>query len=318
MRVMVFVDVEGISQIDDIRAVDWRYPELYSQAQIETTLDVNAAIRGLRAAGATEIIVADGHNARLGPDQFNVLRDRLEPNAELVRGAEWLFENAKELDAFTLIGMHCRNGTPVGFMGHTTTYFTAVKFNGEWFGEGPMLSAVAGMSGVPTILVTGDDATARENRAAMPWIETAIVKTATGRTTCDCLPGDVARAEIEAAAKRSLEKLPSMKPLVVSEPVETEVWFPSAEYADAALNIPGARRIGETAVACNSDTFVDAERFFYTALLLGGSLATSRELKTLTAADPAIAERANGNARERREAFWAGEPWITAELPSEA
>jgi D-amino peptidase len=314
---MVFVDVEGISLVDDVRAVNWRYPELYAQTQIETTLDVNAAIRGLRAAGATEIIVADGHNARLRPDQFNVLRDRLEPDVELVRGVSWLFENAKELDAFTQVGMHCRNGTPIGFMGHTTTYFTAVKFNGEWFGEGPMLSAIAGMSGVPTTLVAGDDATARENRAAMPWIETAIVKTATGRTTCDCLPGDEARAEIEAAAKRSLEKLPSMKPLVVSEPVETEVWFPSAEYADAALTIPGAHRIGETAVARYSDTFMDARKFFSAALQLGGGVSTRRTLKRLTA-DPAIAQKVHESARNYSETYWAGEPWITVEPPSEA
>jgi len=134
MCVLLLVDVEGVSRVDDVRAVSWDYPMLYAQTQIETTLDTNAAIRGLRAAGATQIIVADGHGARVRPTEFNLLPEELESGVELVRGASYL-ETAEEFDALAMVGMHCRNGTPVGFMGHTTSGFTAVRFNGEWFGE---------------------------------------------------------------------------------------------------------------------------------------------------------------------------------------
>jgi len=313
MRVMLLVDVEGVSQVDDVRAASWNYPELYAQTQIDVTLDTNAAIRGLRAAGATEIIVADGHGARVRPHNFNLLPERLEPDVKLVRGASHL-EAAKGLDALAMVGMHCRNGTPIGFMGHTTSGFTAVTFNGEWFGEVAMLAAVAGERGVPTILVTGDDATIRENHAFMPWIETAVVKTATGRTSCDCLSGDVARAQIETAARCSLEQLASMKPLVVATPVETEVWFPSLYHADLAEIIPGSRRVSETAIAQTSESFFDARRFFSTALRLASGVRASGLMKTLMD-DPETAAGIIAHHRKEQEDFWKAPPWITVELP---
>lgn len=313
MRLMLLVDVEGVSLVDDVRAVSWDYPELYAQTQIEVTLDTNAAIRGLHAAGATEIIVADGHGARARPHTFNLLPEQLEHGVELVRGASHL-ETANGLDALAMVGMHCRNGTPVGFMGHTTSGFTAVTFNGEWFGEASMLAAIAGERGVPTILVTGDDATMRENRAFMPWIETVAVKTATSRTSCDCLPGDVAREQIEAAAQRSLKQLASMKPLVVATPVETEIWFPNRYHADLAEIVPGARRVGEATITRTSESFFEARRFFSTALRLASGVRAGELMKTLLE-DPDTAARITEHSRNRQESFWRESPWITVEPP---
>ncbi len=315
MKVLLLVDLEGASLLDDTRAMIPDFPDLYAVAREEITQDTNAAIRGLRRGGATEIVVVDGHGARAWPDLFNVIPEKLEAGVELRRGAAVL-EKASGLDAVAMVGMHCRNGTPVGFLGHTTSGFTAVKFNGEWFGEVEMLAAVAGYYGVPTVLVTGDDATIREARYYMPWIEAVAVKKATGRTSCTCLPGEVTRALIEQAAERALRNLSRMQPLVITSPVVVEVFFPSARHADLAACIPRAVRSSETSLMYEADHFLEARRFFTAALRLASALGTEATLKFL-AADEATKARLSAYNREQRVAFWSAEPWIVVDLPPE-
>ncbi|MGQ9584417.1 MAG: M55 family metallopeptidase [Anaerolineae bacterium] len=315
MKVMLLIDLEGVSLLDDTRAMTPDFPELYAVAREEMTEDTNAAVRGLRKGGATEIVVVDGHGARLWPDLFNVIPEKLETGVELRRGAAAL-EKPSGLDAVAMVGMHCRNGTPVGFLGHTTSGFTAVKFNGEWFGEAEMLAAVAGYYGVPTILVTGDDATVREARHYMPWIEGVVVKKATGRISCDCFPGEVTRPLIQEAAERALRNLSQMKPLVVSPPVTTEVFFPSTRHADLAASIPRAIRSGETSLTYVADHFLEARRFFSTALRLASAVSTEATIKFL-ASDEATKARLSEYNREQRLAFWNAEPWIVVDLPPE-
>jgi D-amino peptidase len=279
------------------------------------TLDVNAAIRGLRQGGATEITVADGHGARLWPDSFNVIPEELEPGVELVRGISVL-DGTAGFDALAMVGMHCRNGTPVGFLGHTVSGFTAARFNGEWLGESEMLAAMAGHLAIPTIMVTGDDATIREASHFMPWIEGVVVKTATGRASCDCLPGDLTRSRIESAAGRALRNLSQMRPLLVSPPINVEVQFPTSAHTSQAESIPRAVRSSQTSVAYVADDFFEAYRFFSTALRLASAVGTAATLRFLTT-DEATAARLTEYKVQRSEEYWRGEPWIVVELPPE-
>lgn len=313
MKVMLVVDLEGASLLDDGRAMMRHFPELYADAREQITHDTNAAIRGLSRGGATEIIVADGHAARLWPDTFNVIPEQLESGVDLVRSAAAL-EEQRGLDALALVGMHCRNGTPLGFLGHTVSGFTAAKFNGEWFGESEMVAAVAGLAGVPTILVTGDDATIREAKQFMPWIEGAVVKIATGRASCDPLPGHVTRPRIEAAAERALQNLSQMEPFVVAPPVTAEVFFPSAAHADLAAAIPRAVRSSETSLTYVADDFLEAYRFFMAALRLATAVRTAATIQFLTS-DEATGARLVEYQRRRTEEYWAAEPWIVVDPP---
>jgi D-amino peptidase len=312
MKVMIVVDLEGAACIDDGRAMMPYFPELYAVAREEITQDVNAAVRGLRRAGATEIVVADGHGARLWPETFNVLPDKLEPEVALVRGAGALEETAG-LDAVAMVGMHCRNGTPVGFLGHTVSGFTALKINGAWFGESEMVAATAGQQRVPAILVTGDDATIVEAQHFMPWLEGVVVKVATGRASCECLPGQEARASIERGAEHALESQSRMYPLVVSRPVTAEVFFPSADHADLAASLPRAVRAGETSLTYQADDYLEASRFFMTALRLASGVRSTGEMRYLMS-DKATAARLEAYKRRRTESFWEEEPWLVADL----
>ena len=65
MRVLIMTDMEGVSGIvawEQVRGGDVMYEEgrkLYTE-------EINAAVRGARAAGATEIVVEDCHGAGKG------------------------------------------------------------------------------------------------------------------------------------------------------------------------------------------------------------------------------------------------------------
>src|SRR5579863_4469805 len=80
--------------------------------------DVNAAIRGARAAGATEILIKDGHG-----HCRNLLVDQLEPGVELVSGANagpnGMMEGVdSSYVAALLIGYHPLAGALRGMMEH--------------------------------------------------------------------------------------------------------------------------------------------------------------------------------------------------------
>jgi len=62
MRVVIFCDMEGVSCIEHWDQVS-AGTALYEQCRKLYTDEMNAAVRGARAAGAREIIVVDCHGA---------------------------------------------------------------------------------------------------------------------------------------------------------------------------------------------------------------------------------------------------------------
>jgi len=62
MRVLIMADMEGISGI-----VTWGQvtggEKMYDEGRVLYTEEINAAVRGAKAAGATEIVAVDCHGA---------------------------------------------------------------------------------------------------------------------------------------------------------------------------------------------------------------------------------------------------------------
>lgn len=89
IKVLVLYDMEGVSGATHWRQTNFRHPTEYAEGRRSLTADVNAAISGLRAAGATEILVVDGHGSQNdgAPD---VLEDQLlSPAKHLYRDTEF-------------------------------------------------------------------------------------------------------------------------------------------------------------------------------------------------------------------------------------
>ena len=126
MRVLIMSDMEGVSGIVVWDQVNGGAP-LYEECRRLYTEEINAAVRGAKAAGATEIVAVDCHGAGGGLDfQFvrpRIARPRL--HVGLPSSLEPIHRTARTgCDVALMVGMHARAGTPDGVLCHTISTTT--------------------------------------------------------------------------------------------------------------------------------------------------------------------------------------------------
>ncbi len=305
-------DLEGVSGVDDHRQVDadiTEYRELYKRARNLITEDVNAAIRGLRVGGATEIDVIDGH-AYGEPPYVNIIRDKIESGAKVIAGFEaWSPVKSfpwESYDAGVLLGYHAMAGTLDGFLSHTVSSLTAVKMNGKFVGEAEIEAWWLGHHNVPTILVIGDAAVVREAKSLLPGIEGVIVKTATSRNTVKCLPLDEARSIIQRTATSALRKLKKFKPFKLSTPIHLDIVFSSPEYANLAAEMPKSKLADNRTISYMAEDYREAWSAYSTALSL--ALAHRRRLLNKRLQESEVAKRIMEEWYKEYWHRWATEP----------
>ena len=171
MRVLIMSDMEGVSGIVVWNQVTGGDP-MFEEGRHLYTEEINAAVRGARAAGATEVVVVDCHGAGKGWSFNSLIPEKIHPDCEWVAHHGWgRYDEMWETgcDACLLIGMHARDGTPDGVLCHT---ISSVRYRNLWFnddlvGETGVNAALNGHHGVPVALVTGDAAVCREARSLL-------------------------------------------------------------------------------------------------------------------------------------------------------
>lgn len=283
IRIVLVVDMEGISGIDDYRQILGRHRQFEESGRSLITEDVNAAVRGLRAGGATEIRVVDDHGS--GGLSANIISEKLEKGVRLYQGPDLLKRLEEAMDrsvtAAVLLGFHAMVDAKDGFLTHTIDFhlIAGIKINGKPVGETALTALELAEHGIPVIMVTGDQALIREASELLPEVETVQVKTSLNRRTTKCLPLAEARKLIEKAAKRAISKIDQLKPLYIKPPYTVEISFPTKEHAELAVIIPRARRSGQTAVSYVAQNFNEGEAFINTAM----SLAARLTLRTVSA-----------------------------------
>jgi D-amino peptidase len=268
VRVHVISDIEGCAGI-----VKWAQTggdsDLYQEGRRLYTEEINAAVRGAKAAGATEIVVMDCHGAG-GDYTFNsLLPELLDPDCEFVVQNEWT-EYTQFLedgcDAALFVGMHAMAGTPDGVMSHTVSgqAWQSLKFNGTLVGETGLKAALCGTWGCPVLLVTGDRATCREATALLgDGLTTVEVKVGLGRFSARSLPALKAREVIEDGAKRALKDLKSVEPYDPGRPCEIEVAFTTPDRLVEYRNRKNVEQTGPLTIVARGDTWWDAWSGFY-------------------------------------------------------
>src|SRR3954466_5641529 len=110
MRVMLWCDMEGVAGISVWEQVNGG-AALYEEGRRLYTEEINAAVRGCKRAGATEIVAVDCHGA--GQDwTFNsFVPDLIDADCTWVSGHPWsryteILETG--CDVALMIGMHAR------------------------------------------------------------------------------------------------------------------------------------------------------------------------------------------------------------------
>ena len=242
---------------------------LYEEGRRLYTQEINAAVRGAKAAGATEIVVMDCHGAGKGWTFNSLVPEDLDPACEYVVQNEWteyteLLEQG--CDAALFVGMHARAGTQAGVMSHTISGhdYQNLWFNGTLVGETGINAALCGAWGCPVLMVTGDEATCAEARDLLgDGLTTVAVKRGLGAHSARMLPPARARELIEEGAKRALADLTAVAPYDPGRPCEIKVEFKGTHPADRLRFRPGVERIDDRTIVSRADTWWDAWRQYF-------------------------------------------------------
>lgn len=234
MRILVITDMEGVAGVvnsADYARPGWRY---YEVARELTTLEVNAAIEGALAAGATEFLVIDGH----GPGALDPVR--LHPAAQLLIGrprpSAFPYPCPGQFDAAFMVGQHAKSNTDGGHLAHTLSFgVEELTVNGVSLGEIGRNFLSAAHSGIPFVFLSGDQAACEEAQALVPNIETVAVKEGTKRGSASGLleeenrrfnaaaihvHPEKARAMICEGVQRALARVNEIEPFWLEPPYE--------------------------------------------------------------------------------------------------
>lgn len=276
MKVFISVDIEGISGICFAAQTEHGRDE-WRQARRLMRADLDAALAGCLAAGAEQIVVCDGHD--LGD---NLDPDGLPTHVSLISGAQrglsMLTGLDASFDAVLLIGYHAMAGTAGAVLAHT--YCSAfwelaigvpggastAADGGDTFmpiGEVGLNAALAGVFGVPIVLVSGDDKLAAEVRALLPTAMTVEVKRGIERQAAQLVAPDVAAATIRLAAEQALR---AERPAAVNwDGRPLRLTMATIDQADAVAACPGVRRLDGRRLLIESDDYLSTFRTFLLA-----------------------------------------------------
>jgi len=251
----------GVSDWEQCYAADDSAPE-YLQGLAQLAADTNATVAGCFDAGASEVIVWDGHGRNR---QQAFTRVALDPRASLRKLEHALPIKLGGLDGkvtgVLMVGQHAMAGTVNGFLDHTQIPKELCRFriNGEEHGEMSQFALYAGACGVPLLHVSGDEALCTEARQLFPWVATTATKRGTGWATCELYPvGDV-RAKIRRDVAAALTNRAAARAWKLPMPAEVSVEFAFSALADPIAAIPGVRRPHARTVAWN----IPDPRFIY-------------------------------------------------------
>jgi D-amino peptidase len=251
--IFMITDAEGVAGICRQAQVEPQNPELRQLL----TGEINAAVEGLLAGGADEVVVWDGHD---GSQTLSALT--IHPKAKLLigeLGATMTME--RHYAGLVFLGQHSLAGTRAGIMAHSYSSLGIqnIRMNGKPVGEIATRAAVAGWYGTPVILLTGDDAATKELLEIVPDAVVASVKEGLGRYTCISLSAPAACALIRDRAYQAMQKIDKIRPYRVEGPVTIEYEYTTRNSLprDASLR-NGAEVVSDRIIRYRGKDFLEA------------------------------------------------------------
>ncbi len=222
-KVYIFADMEGCtgiehpSQIRGDRAAE-------GVAAMEG--DINACVAACFEAGATAVVVRDGHGGG-----SNVAPERIDRRVELIQGGSSTnrYPRIEGAEAVILLGYHAKSLTPGGVLAHSYSSQSIQRMflNGREVGEIGVDAVIAGEHAVPVVLVIGDDKTCAEARDWIPGVVTCETKAGTGPQSANLLPADEARRRIREATIEALRRRRDIAPVRTEYPAALRwEWLP--------------------------------------------------------------------------------------------
>jgi len=256
MKVFITADIEGIC----IDTTFWEdlIPRPIEKYAKQMTAEVVAACEGAFAAGATEIVVKDGHNN----GHHNIDIYQLPSRVKLMNGASGnpygqVQGIDSSFDAALFIGQHAAATRASNPLSHTSVrriYY--VKINGRIASEFMLASYTALLEGVPTVFVAGDKGLCEDDADLHPNLITCPVKEGVGASTLCYNPKDVLVAIREGVTQalkqenfRELARLP--------EKFEMEICYKDPAQAYKYSFFPGVIKKDNNTLFFEADNYYD-------------------------------------------------------------
>ncbi len=271
MKVFLSTDMEGTAGV-----VDWQQcvgdgPEAVAGRAL-LLAEVNAAIEGALAGGATQIVVNASHSTM-----------RNLPPGELAGQASYISGSHKPLymmqgldssfDCALFISYHGSIGAPAG-LSHTYNPRAVIeaRIDGVVTGEAGINALVAAHYGVPVVLVTGDRYACEETAELIPGVHQAIVKEHVSRLAAHSLHPELACALIRERAQAAVTTAADAAPPPL-EPGVLEVFVRTTDVAEAATWVRGVERTGPRQLRIHGPDQLATYRSFCAAILLTRTVA---------------------------------------------
>ena len=262
LTVLIVTDMEGVMGAADPNLL-YGAPEHDGYGRQLLTAEVQAAIRGARAAGAQRILLSDSHYRgdnlnwqQLPHDVIRLPQHALEGSHPRAEVAE-IFRRYHP-QALVLLGYHVMSGGK-GFLPHTFVTRDRIGIDGHEAGEIAMLAALAGHFGVPVVTVTGEAGATREAQAMLPGVQVAATKRLLPDGWVALQPLAAAEQAVEAATQAGVTARSHIAPLSPARlaPGEVETWSCTLRHPDALLTLPpGVQRSG-TRLLWRSRDYID-------------------------------------------------------------
>jgi D-amino peptidase len=265
VKVYVSADMEGVAGV-----VDWAQCQAGQPGHQEGARlllgEVNAAIEGAVAAGATHVTVNDSHGlmANLAPDllagRASYLSGRHKPDY-MMAGLD------DSYDAVLYVGYHGSMPLP-SVLSHTYNprAVSDARIGGVRAGESGINALAAAGHGVPVAVVTGDQYVGPEAAPFCPGIRAVEVKQSVTREAAESLHPEAARELIRAGVRDALAGLGSLGP--VRLPGALEVDLLTADQAAQAAWVGGVERAGERTVTIATTEPLSAYRAFVAVIAI--------------------------------------------------
>lgn len=222
LRIYIVTDLEGASGVYQFAQTREAGNPLGETAKEYLMGDIAAVVRGLRAGGVTDIVVLDGHGSQAFVPHL------MEPGAKYITGLPRPGPLTGFDDSFAglvQLGAHAMMGTPDGVLCHTQSSRSENRYwyNGVESGELAQCAALAGCYDVPTVLVTGDEATCREaTKFFGPDCVTVATKRGIARESAELYPFDETRRALEEGARRAVAAVGKCRPYKLSLPIQAK------------------------------------------------------------------------------------------------
>jgi D-aminopeptidase len=249
MLVAVSVDMEGASQLVDVREIFGCFPEYWATGKPALEADVAAACEGLLSGGATELAILDNH----GGNTVNVSPESVPSGARL---ESWNVFDLHEhgVDAMFQVGYHARGGVE-GFLSHTYLPGLRLRVDGELISES---HGRAWAGGVPLLGIVGNDLHERTlgSLAGLPYL---VVQESVARRTMRPVfeDADAGLRAIRSFAETCIGSAGSVAAPVGPTGFRFEASMPNGHEVGGQMAAAGWERVADVEFAIELETWGD-------------------------------------------------------------